>query len=667
MAIPDLDDAYKSADNKLKAVKSFKNVKDDYKNLKQGTADNLEQAKKNVVSTLGEVKESKKRFQREVRSQFDRLLDLSQSSIDDFKDDVNKGLSKKSKPSTVNYLKKNMVQAIKKIQPEVGNILFEEILHAVGCSHDQTYKDGVDIYIRVQSIDLYEKLKLDPEDPAGKTLFEKKPISVGMTPFSMNRELYKRVQNVNTSFSQDYNSNYIGKSGQEIFDITYVTMNGLGETGDFFKVTLKPRFSLNDLSKRTNKVGDLLKDYYSTIQIVDFTNIFSNLLDALTGMVSISVNVGVDKLEDQTKFSLLLQRVLGLCFDSKSEIDVSGVAKVAELDGFDDSFFEFNEIDLRNVDQQITNIKNGVVEYETCGDVKLPVNWSQLLDAVNQLNLIDDGDQDGLDTAADNLTNVISENPQWALLLPNSVDIKATINVNFIKELPKAFITTLLSPKILLPLFVILEAIQQLPSAALNNVCKTQINSLQDFFKCFKSFVKNLVSKIGSLFVRELFELIKKDIVLLISSIIIDIKKEKLAKKYAIILRLIQILLIVVKLVDDWRRCKSVIDELLSLLNVAIGGFGNIPLPLLAASQLLGGYSASNAMINTVEEMQSIGLPTGAMPDGSPNLMLASMFSQMKGQDKEQAENGKVQIFAKPLAVSPAGFTKASSIFGKSM
>jgi hypothetical protein len=44
-----------------------------------------------------------------------------------------------------------------------------------------------------------------------------------------------------------------------------------------------------------------------------------------------------------------------LCFDDRREIDVSGVAKVAELDGVDDSFFELNEIDLRNIDSEISN------------------------------------------------------------------------------------------------------------------------------------------------------------------------------------------------------------------------------------------------------------------------------------------------------------------------
>jgi hypothetical protein len=665
----DLDNSWNEGARKLKALKTYGTVISDYKKLKQETANNLEQPKEDITSTLGSAKDAKKRFQKEVKNQFEKLLDFTQSGIDDIKSGVNETKSSiaqktRSKSSTVNFIKLKMVQSLRKIEPDVKKILFQEILHAVGCSHDQNYVSKP-VYVRIQSIDLYEKLKLSPDDPAGKTLFEKRPISVGNYPFSMNKELYNRVQNLNQSFSATAGVNYKGKSGQDLFDIKYVKVNNLGETGDFFEITLTDRYSLNDLTNPTNKVGDFLQDYYATIQLVDFTNIFSNLIEALTGMVSISVNIGSEKLDDQSKFGLLIQRVLGLCFDSKSEIDVSGVAKIAELDGFDDSFFEFTEIDLRNIDQQSTNIKNGVAEFENCGDVKVPINWSQLLNAVDQLNFIED--EADLDEAASNLPNVITDNPEWALLFPNSVDIKATINTNFIKELPRAFITTLLSPKILLPIFIVLESIQQLASSATNLICKSTINSLQDFFKCFKSFVTNLVSKIGSLFVKELFELIKKDLINLVQSIIIDIKKEKLAKKYAIILTLVQLTIAIAQIINDYRKCKSLIDEILALLRIVTSGLGNkIPLPLLALSELLGGTSPTSAMINVIEEMQRVGLPTGPMPDGSPNLFLTASLSQLIGQDRENSENGTVQIFAKPLAISPAGFTIPASLHGKS-
>ena len=85
------------------------------------------------------------------------------------------------------------------------------------------------------------------------------------------------------------------------------------------------------------------------------------------------------------------------------------------------------------------------------------------------------------------------------------------------------------------------------------------------------------------------------------------------------------------------------------------------------ASQLLDGYSATRAFMGTIEELQKIGVPTGDMPDGSPNLSVLSTFSQMKAQSNEQAENGKIQVAIPPLTMTPAGLTVPASGFGKSI
>ena len=69
--------------------------------------------------------------------------------------------------------------------------------------------------------------------------------------------------------------------------------------------------------------------------------------------------------------------------------------------------------------------------------------------------------------------------------------------------------------------------------------------------KIFKKFFINLVSKVGAIFVEELFKLIKEDILKLIQQIIADIVKEKAFKKYAMILKLIALLLAIISIISD--------------------------------------------------------------------------------------------------------------------
>lgn len=659
-----------SAKERVSAIKNFIQVNKDYNQLNVN-GNSLEQDTPGVLTQLNEIKNDVKRFKREVKSQFEELLSFAQlgdlGSVADVPNPFQEQVDKINNSSSLKYLKTKLIQTLRKIEPEVGQILFEESLHAIGCSYEQDFLPNNPIWIPVKSIDLYEILKLSPQDSVGETFFERGSPIPGIRPFPLNKELWNRVQNANQLYSSSFGGFYLGGSGQGLFDIEYTQVGEFGQPGDFFKVYLQNRFTdINGVSSLTNRVGDFIADYYRSIRIFDFSAIFSRLIDEMMGVISIKLELGTDKIEDRTKFSLLIQRVLGLCFDGRNEIDVSGVAKVAELDGFDDSFFEFTDVDLRYVESQISNIQNKVAEFESCGDLKIPFDPDKILDSVRSLNTVDN--QADIDNLADNITNVITDTlseeqkkfeGEFALALsfPTITELSVDVNFNFIANLPKAFITSILSPKVILPIMIMIKAIQQLATTTLNQVCQSEINSMQDFFKCFKTFMKNLVSKIGGLFVRELFELIKKDIRRLISALIKDLAKEQATKKYAMILSLIQLLLIITSFVRDWRRCKSVIDELLALLDLGLSFVPQIPLPLLAASSLKQGYSSSRAMVNTIEELQKKGIPTGPMPDGSPNLFVQSMFSQLKGSDSERTKNGKNTNFVPSLAVSPAGFT----------
>ena len=170
------------------------------------------------------------------------------------------------------------------------------------------------------------------------------------------------------------------------------------------------------------------------------------------------------------------------------------------------------------------------------------------------------------------------------------------------------------------------------------------------------------------MFVEELFKLIKEDILKLVQQVINDIIKEKIIKKYAMILKLLALLLAIIGLITDYRKCKSLVDDILALLNLinipSLGSLG-IPLPILYAAQLLDGYSESRAFIGVIEEMQRLGIPTGAMPSGAPNLDILGKFAQMKAMAFEEAENNKLQVAVGPLIVTPAFLTVPASSYGK--
>ena len=637
MASLDLGVDYKKVQDKITATRNYNELKSQYDNTRKQAGDAFEQKKSAVTGQLGKIKEQTKRYQKEIKNQFEQLLDINNTT-------GGKG------SNSTKYIKRLLITALKNVEPRLSEIALEESINAVGCDQQQVYNGGSTYYIKVKSVDLLNILTLDPKTE-GKPLYEKNPILIQDYPFSMNKELYQLIQ-TGQSYSADNGQQYIGQSGQDLFDIKYVDQNAAGETGPWFQVDLANRVN------SVNKVGTFLADYYKTIKITEPTNMMASIMESLSGVVSMSVSAGVGQVEDQSKFDLLIQRILGLCFDNRSEIDVSGIAKVPELDGVDETFFEFTDIDLRKIEQRITNIKNKVIELEDCDGVLLPVDFPAVINQINDLNLIENNSD--FINAADNLTQVLADNPQWGAGIQTNA--QAALNLNFIKLIAQGIASAFLTPKVLLPIYVMLKAIGQETTDA--------IKGLVDFVKQFKKFAINFISKIGAIFVQELFELIKRDILILIQRVISDIVKEKINKKISMILKLIQLLLIVASFISDWRKCKSVVDELLALLDLITSslGFGSqIPLPLLFASQLLDGYSESRAFVGAIEELQKIGVPTGALPDGSPNLDILGKFGQMKAMAKEDSDNNKVQLAIGPLTITPAGLTVPSSAFGKKL
>jgi hypothetical protein len=679
----DISSSADSIKGKIKSYKTYNNVSQSARELKASAGDSASKATSQITSQLDKVKNYQKRYLKNPPNSMDQLLGFL-------------GETQGNGSATSRYLRKVMLQAAAKIEPKLSAIVKSETIKALGCSIEQTYK-GVSaadlanqplpllpqaqgIYIPISSIDIFTNLKTEPETPFGKIFYEKlqpsgdnifKPFG-GYEPFPMNKQLYELTSSNNTdrSFSQINGKNYLGKSGQNLFDLQYSKTNSFGVTGDYYRVILIDRE--DGSGNLSNNVGEFINDYYSTIKLVDTVDIGANIVNILSGAISFKAQVGIGQLNEQSKFDLLVQRILGLCFDSRREIDVSGVAKVAELDGVDDTFFELTEIDLRNIEVAVSNIQNGVMEFEDCDNVKLPVDADSLIEQLVDLrdNLSGQTISDQV-AALEAIIDSISQNPDWSVAIPNNFNVAVAIDTNVIKKIPLAVASSVLTPKVLLPLYTLLSVVQSGATYTYNqavtsaNTATSNVNTAignagsdigasasnvvtngTEFLKTFKTFSVQVISRINAEFLEVLFEILKRDIINLISSIIQDAAKSRIAKKYAMILRLIQIALVVSQLISDYRKCKSLLDNILLLLNLVGQSLGlkrEIPLGLLALSGLLPGISPEKMTVGAIDALQALGIPTGGLPDGSPNLMLQFNMASNKGISTNIAEDGKIE------------------------
>jgi hypothetical protein len=681
----DITSAEQSIQSKIDAYKTYREIVVAQKKLLKEQGNSISAANSQITSQLNKIQELQKRFQRDPPNSMDNLLNFL-------------GLTQGTGGATVKYLRTKILEAAAQIEPALVGILKEETIKALGCSVEQTYTgfslgsldltpiplrpQAEGIYIPVNSLDFFSSLKQSPQTNFGKVYYEKEdpsgdPIFIpygGEVPFPMNKQLFDLMtqDNEGRSYSQINGKYYLGKSEQPLYDLQYTNVNSFGVTGDYYRVFLIDRKD-EETGEIINNVGQFISDYYSTIKIVDTVNIGAQIVNLISGAISNDAQIGVGALENQSKFSLIAQRILGLCFDDRTEIDVSGISKIAELDGVDNSFFELNEIDLRNIEVEISNVQNGVMEFEDCGNIRLPVDSTVLMDEL--INFRDSESGDTIERQVEVLSEIIdsiSDNPRWSLDIPINLNVKLSIDKNVIKKIPLAIFAAVLTPKNLLPLYTLLSVVQSATAYTYNQVVTSVneniaevgnlganvgaqgssiINNSEDFLKKYRTFCIEVLSRINVEFLKVLYEILKKDIINLTNIILKDLTDSKLKKKYTIINSLVAVALAVSALVGflEFRKCKSLMDNILYLLNLANKGLNRkpkneIPLPLLLLSGGLPGYSPERATINAFELLQSVGIPTGTLPDGSPNLM--GLYTKLTNQavDKEESENGKVEV-----------------------
>jgi hypothetical protein len=639
----DLQNDYKQVKSKISAYQTtVENKKSQDLQKRESSGDNFSPKKSSVSKTLDDFTEKTNKSQKEVKNQLDELIDIFSLTT-----------PRSTSSDTVNILLKYFTEAAIATKGKLKDIIITETVSTLGCAQEQEF-EPTSLYVRVQSVDIFKKLVEDPADPIANFLYEKEPVDINTLPFSMNRELYNRLQNIGFSYNQEFNQNYIGASGQELFNIEYVTQDGNGTPGDFFKVTLNSR--LNNV----NRVGDFLVDYYSSINILDFEVLYANIMNLLTGMVDFSLNIPKDQLEVNGYLQKILQRMMGLCFDERKEIDVAGTSKLSDLDFIDDTFYELSPQDLRSLNDEIDNIVKGITEFEDCGNVRFPVNVESTSLMIQKVrNAKNDTEAS---TLVQSSLDELSKDPNWLLTYPSGLQINLAVKFDYLRQLPRAMVGSIISPKVLLGLMVMIKA--------LKSEIADLVEDAKTFLLAFKNYIIQIMSKITAIFVEELFKLIKKNIKLLVESLVFEIATEAKDKRLKMISSITFVLYQLASIAIDFRRCKSVVDELLKLLSLALKNVGlGIPNFVLFGAQFLNGISDTRAFANVIENLQKSGLPTGDLPDGSPNQINQAFFNMIKGQNAEQAENGKTEIFIPPLTVITAagpGYSKPVKASGKS-
>lgn len=707
----DTSGGFESISARISALQAYNEARQGQIESDKTKADSLARSLGLLAGQKSSVETNQSRDKRNQESSFDKLISL-----------INQSSSNATASSSATLIRQELLGLVFKMKDEIKKIISEEAFRVLNCAQQETYQgfstaqlqtassfsllpqqDG--IYVKVSEVDFNKSLVIKPQTQIGKLYYETTGITslsvynnyAGRRPFPMNFELNQRLQQQNSTFRDEYSVPYNGRSRQGIFDIEYTTQNGVGASGDYFRVFLLDREgtsppptggTINQLSYSANTIVDALGDYYQSIEIYNSKIFLGNLLNLVSGTFSQSLSI--QQIENQNRFVTILNRIIGRCEPGQSEIDVSGVAKLSEIDLDDDEFFTFTETELNDINTESANQKQGVIELVDCDTVKLPVNNSVLLQEAQNLadnidNLTVEQQVAEIDRILDSITQEFTQTGFGGV----SFDVTNPFNQSLLKKILLALLSSLFTPKVLLPIFVFKEYLNNqvvgfantlitsantiITSAntlinsanTINNLIASQINNGVDFARQYKKFVFNVVGRIVNRFLELLFNMLKKNLLRLLREILRDIARSSKDARLKAINAILDYAQPLIQGFLNYRECKSLIQQIQRIISLLRGTPRlqppGINLALLALSDFLPGVSPERGVLNTIEYMQAYGLKVGALPDGSPNRMIRFNTALQKGSYDEFIQNGKINggVIVPPIT---GGIVK---IFGK--
>ena len=102
---------------------------------------------------------------------------------------------------------------------------------------------------------------------------------------------------------------------------------------------------------------------------------------------------------------------------------------------------------------------------------------------------------------------------------------------------------------------------------------------------------------------------------------------------------------------------KQICESITKLFTNALPPFPQLPRILLVCSMIKRqGLSAIRSTSNIVKDLNKLGIPTGTMPDGSPNLTVAFAFASTKENFRALKKDASVQVGVQPGSMMITGF-----------
>lgn len=451
--------------------------------------------KSNVFGKIAALRVSSEGYPKRVTT--NSLASISQKTNSlDFLTDLCKSLIgfESLKDSLVDILVHNLDE----IELDVKRALKSSLKSLVSCSINPSIPEDFKtngITLELEKIDFLNMLKVAPTSQAGRLLYN--DVYSGSETTDFNTYLYGAVQGSGESHFWGHVT-----AKNDILDIAFNNI-GLTSNDPNNSILVKP----SSFYKATNsKLTDLNNDYIDSIKLFGSNKLISSIVESVFG--SISVNIKKDKKSLQVEIEI--DEIIDRIINSDEEYII------------DDSYFTFSNEEIQNIEYKAEMRRKGVKMITTHEELESNISIDSLTSLNSELEILLEQTstpilQEEISTVIrnglDSLANVSVDNV-------NSED-KLTAKINFIenmlRQLMKAIVSVILSPK----LIVILSVNHYI-------VHGEGFSDVQDFMKKNKTLLTASLESVRDTIVAILMAKVLKEIKTLVAENIVKTEIEKI-------------------------------------------------------------------------------------------------------------------------------------------
>ena len=611
----------KEIKSKLEVIKK---VNDDPKKV---TDDLYEAYLKDLPTTdqlfgkkFGDFLEKRKRKKENNQDLFSEMIDI-------FEKFLNKGNNNRStdKLFSKNRIRKHATDSIiisaRSSKDIVLNRVKEVFFSSDGiCGADSTIVLD-SLTLKPSEFDFLNLLTVSPDSDVGIISYE--PVKQVPGKEKVNRKLYETFGGSPYQFDSQNNNT--------LFTI------GWDNGGQFFNVS-----GLTQGISGVIKVEDFFNDYYSTIEFPDIQDIVKNSM-----YLSLAGGSGDNPAFQKgiNYLNRLCSKLFAICGSplNGSSLKQNAVDLFNENDEDVEFYFNFDDVEGIDLDEENNRLRK-VLKFTDCNNFEIPVNTNILEDFIYLINN---------KSLNDNINNIINDAATDAFDKSDGTIPQINFNINllnnFILNLPKALVMSVLTPKLFLPILIIYKLFKAAIGAVL---------SVTDIMKKLNKLFNIVIKDLFWLFLREFWRLIKIDILENIKQVAARILRNKNKRYLTIIRSIISILQRISIRPPD--NCFDIFNLILNTINEALrGGVSNaIPAILLSFADKLPGYSQDRAFMNISERLEAAGVPMGPIYGASndlPNLIKSIIDGHTEEEDLNGFIAGGNKFFTLPVPPLGAG------------